>query len=83
MLMLDTPCSRQPDNMPESPCLGFLPFLIGPPPLALRGVLLPGAHFSNTNQPIQSLHSQTSPSSGSLTIAPITQGQAPETSPMH
>lgn len=81
--MLDTPCSRQPGNMPESPCIGFLSFLLGPPPLTLIGVLLPGAHFSNTNQLIQSLHSQTSPSSGFLISALITQGQAPETSPMH
>lgn len=39
--MLDGPCSRQPENMPSSPCLGFLPPL--PPPLG--GVLLSGALF--------------------------------------
>lgn len=51
--MPKTPCSRQSDNMPKSPCLGFC--LLHDPPSLGRVVLL-GSCPSHTNQPIQSLH---------------------------
>lgn len=58
--MLDRPCSGQPENMPVSPCLGFLPLSSHFTPLCPQPWEESSSqgHFSNTNQLIQSLQTQ-------------------------